>query len=159
MALYMKMEGIEGESKDKDHPNWTDVHSCSFHIHKPGGGATGQSRRRGVAKVEDITFTKEYDKGSPKIQEAVLQGKVMSKVEIHGTATYGDARATYLKLELKNVSITSHSFSASSHGDAIPTETFSLNFDELKHTYTEYDSKGKKKGNVEMSWKVEEGTK
>ena len=159
MSLYLKLEGIDGESKDKDHKAWTDVKSVAFHIHKAGGGSTGQSRRRGVATVEDIVLTKEYDKGSPKIQEATLTGKIFAKVEIHNTATYGEARATFMKLELKNVHVTSHSFSGSGGGDAIPTETFSLNFDEIKHTYIEYDSKGGKKGNVEMTWKVEEGTK
>ena len=44
-------------------------------------------------------------------------------------------------------------------GDAVPTESFSLNFEEYKETYTEYDAKGTKKGNVEATWKVEEGTK
>jgi len=32
-----------------------------------------------------------------------------------------------------------------------------LNFEEIKVTYTENDSAGKSKGNVEYSWKVEEG--
>ena len=36
-------------------------------------------------------------------------------------------------------------------------EDFSLNFEEIKVTYTENDNKGKSKGNVEYSWKVEEG--
>ena len=49
--------------------------------------------------------------------------------------------------------------SAAGGGDAVPMESFSLNFEEIKQTYTEYDSKGKKQGNVEMGWKVEEGSK
>jgi len=32
-----------------------------------------------------------------------------------------------------------------------------LNFEEIKVTYTECDSSGQSKGNVEYSWKVEEG--
>jgi type VI secretion system secreted protein Hcp len=38
-------------------------------------------------------------------------------------------------------------------------EEFSLNFEEIKVTYTENDAKGKSKGNIEYSWKVEEGSK
>jgi len=38
-------------------------------------------------------------------------------------------------------------------------EDLSLNFEEIKVTYTETDNTGKKKGNVEYSWKVEEGKK
>jgi type VI protein secretion system component Hcp len=57
------------------------------------------------------------------------------------------------------VLVTSHNVSAAGGGDAVPTETMSLNFEEVKQTYVEYDAAGKKKGNVEMSWKVEEGQK
>ncbi len=38
-----------------------------------------------------------------------------------------------------------------------PMEEFSLNFEEIKVTYTECDEMGMSKGNVEFSWKVEEG--
>ena len=159
MALFIKFDGVDGEAKDKDHKQWSDLLSMSWGVHKAGGGATGQSRRRGVATVDDVVITKELDKSSPKLAEAVLSGKVFPKVEIHNTATYGEGRATFLKYELKNVAVTSHNISAAGGGDAVPHEGMSLNFEEVKKTYVEYDEKGNKKGNVEMSWKVEEGAK
>ena len=159
MALYIKFDGVDGESKDKDHKGWSDVLSFSWGLHKAGSGATGQTRRRGVATVEDVVCTKQYDKSSPKLAEAICSGKVFPKVEIHDTATYGDARATFLKYELKNVMVSSHSVSCAGGGDAVPTEAVSLNFEEVKQTYVEYDHAGKKLGNVEMNWKVEEGQK
>jgi type VI secretion system secreted protein Hcp len=159
MALFIKFDGIEGECKDKDHQKWSDLLSFSWGIHKAGGGATGQTRRRGVATVEDVTCTKEMEKSSPKIAEAVASGKVFPKVEIHSTATYGEGRATYLKYELKNVAVTSYMTGGAGGGDAVPTESLSLNFEEVKQTYVEYDAKGSKKGNVEFTWKVEEAQK
>jgi type VI secretion system secreted protein Hcp len=160
MALFIKFDGIDGECKDKDHKSWSDILSFSWGLHKAGAGATGQTRRRGVATVEDVVCTKEYDKSSPKLAEAVCLGKIFPKVEIHNTTTYGDGnRAVFMKYELKNVMVSSHNVSAAGHGDAVPTEQMSLNFEEVKQTYVEYDAKGGKKGNVEMTWKVEEGTK
>lgn len=160
MALFIKFDGVDGEAQDKDHKGWSDVLSFSWGLHKAGAGATGQSRRRGVATVEDVVCTKEYDKSSPKLAESVCTGKIFPKVEIHDTTTYGDGnRAVFLKYELKNVMVSSLSVSAAGAGDAVPTETFSLNFEEVKQTYVEYDAKGGKKGNVEMTWKVEEGQK
>jgi type VI secretion system secreted protein Hcp len=159
MALFIKFDGIDGECKDKDHKGWTDLMSFSWGIHKAGAGATGQTRRRGVATIEDVACTKEVEKSSPKLAEAVCSGKIFPKVEIHSTATYGDARATYLKYELKNVMVSSYQAGGAGAGDAVPMESLSLNFEEFKQTYVEYDSKGSKKGNVEMTWKVEEGEK
>jgi type VI secretion system secreted protein Hcp len=159
MALFMKFEGVDGECNDKDHKAWSDLLSMSWGIHKAGAGATGQTRRRGVATVEDVSCTKEFDKASPKLAESVLSGKVFPKVEIHNTATYGEGRATYLKYELKNVMVSSYQTSGAGGGDAVPVENISLNFEEVKQTYVEYDAKGTKKGNVEFQWKVEEGAK
>jgi type VI secretion system secreted protein Hcp len=159
MALFMKFDGLDGECNDKDHKAWSDLLSMSWGIHKAGAGATGQTRRRGVATVEDVSCTKEFDKASPKLAESVLLGKVFPKVEIHNTATYGEGRATYLKYELKNVMVSSYQTSGAGGGDAVPVENISLNFEEVKQTYVEYDAAGKKKGNVEFGWKVEEGTK
>lgn len=159
MALFIKFDGIDGEAKDKDHKGWSDILSMSWGLHKAGAGATGQTRRRGVVTVEDVVCTKEYDKSSPKLAEAVCVGKIFPKVEIHNTTTYGEGnRTTFLKYELKNVMVSSHNVAAAGGGDAVPTETMSLNFEEVKQTYVEYDAGGKKKGNVEMTWKVEEGS-
>jgi len=160
MALFIKFDGIDGEANDKDHKAWSNLLSFSWGLHKAGAGATGATRRRGVVTVEDVVVTKEYDKSSPKLAESVCMGKVFPKVEIHDTTTYGDGnRAVFLKYELKNVMVSSHNVSAAGGGDAVPHESVSLNFEEVKQTYVEYDAKGGKKGNVEMNWKVEEGTK
>jgi type VI secretion system secreted protein Hcp len=160
MALFIKFDGVDGEANDKDHKAWSNLLSFSWGLHKAGAGATGATRRRGVVTVEDVVISKEYDKSSPKLAESVCMGKIFPKVEIHDTTTYGDGnRAVFLKYELKNVMVSSHNVSAAGGGDAVPHETISLNFEEVKQTYVEYDAKGGKKGNVEMNWKVEEGTK
>lgn len=158
MAAYIKFDGVDGEAQDTNHKGWSDLVSFSQGIHKPGGGATGQSRRRGDVVLDDISTVKELDKASPKLAESMCKGKVYPKVEIHVTASYTDAgRITYYAYELKNVQVTNYSVSGSGQSDQVPTEELSLNFEEIKVTYTECDSQGKKKGNVEYTWKVEEG--
>lgn len=158
MAAYIKFDGVDGECKDKDHKGWSDLLSFGQGLHQPGGGATGATRRRGDVILDDISCAKELDKASPKIAEAVANGRVFPKVEIDMTASYTDAgRVTYYRYELTNVLVTSYSISGSGQSESVPVEDFSLNFEEIKVTYTENDSKGKKKGNVEYSWKVEEG--
>ena len=61
--------------------------------------------------------------------------------------------------ELENVMVTSYSVNAVGNDEVAPTIVIGNNFEKIKVTYTENDSKGKKKGNVEYSWKVEEGEK
>ena len=158
MAAYIKFDGVDGEAQDKDHKGWSDIASFSQGLYQPGGAATGATRRRGDVIMDDIAVSKELDKASPKISEAVCKGKVFPKVEIQLTASYTDAgRVTYYAYELKNVLVTSYNIGGSGQSEDVPMEDFSLNFEEIKVTYTEVDNTGKKKGNVEYSWKVEEG--
>jgi len=158
MAAYIKFDGVDGEAKDKDHNNWSDIAAFGQGLHQPGSGSTGPTRRRGKVVLDDITVSKELDKASPKIAEAVCKGKVFPKVEIHLTASYTDGgRVTYYAYELKNVLVTSYNINGGGQSDEVPMEDFALNFEEIKVTYTETNKKGKKKGSVEYSWKVEEG--
>jgi len=158
MAAYIKFDGVDGEAQDKDHKGWSDLGSFSQVIHKPMAGATGATRRRGDVVLEDLGCVKELDKASPKIAEAVCKAKVFPKVNIDVTASYTDAgRVTYYAYELKNVLVTSYDITGSGQAEDVPMENFSLNFEEIKVTYTENDHSGKKKGNIEYSWKVEEG--
>ena len=180
-SAYVKFEGIDGESKDKDHEYWSEIVSFSQSIIQPGGGATGTTRQRGDVVLEDIVVVKQLDKASPKLAEAICKGKVFPKVEIHltGPSDGSTCQGTFYAYELKNVMITSYKVSGSNplayalialapditmpstepfvvQAVDAPLEEISLSFEEIKVTYTECDSSGKTKGNIEYSWKVEE---
>ncbi len=159
MAIFVKYDGIDGESKDANHDKWIDVLSIDWGSSIPDDGASGQSRRRSRVDVDDILLTMEFEKSSPKLLEKLNKGKVIPKVEIEQTASYGGARATYLKYTLKNVQVTSFDVNAAGNDEASPTVTIANNFEEYKLTYTEFDSEGRSKGNTETSWNVKKGKK
>lgn len=162
---FARYDGVEGESVGHEapggplHKKWIDVLSTEWGSHRPGGGATGQSRRRGGVVVEDLTITMAYEKSSVKLLEKLNMGKVIPKLEIHLTATYGGSRATYLKYEFVNVQVTSFEVNGAADDDSPPTVTIANNFEEYTVTYTEYDAAGNSKGDVETTWKVEKGEK
>ena len=156
-GYYVNIDGVKGESTDAAHEGWVDLLSFSQALNKPGGGMTGQSRRRGSVVLEDIVCVKKLDKSSPKLQEAVCKGKVFRDVEIHLTTTIGGDMETYCTYELKNCRITAYNISGDA--DDRPTEEISINFEQIKVIYTEYDSDGGKVGNVEYTWKLEKGMK
>ena len=150
-AAYIKFDGVDGEATDKEHTMWSDMMSFSQTITR-GDPSDDTTRQRASATLGDIVVTKEIDKSSPKLAESILTGKVFPKVEIQLASSAG----TYFAYELTNVMVTSYSISGGA--DEMPMESFSLNFEAIKITYTEYDSEGKSKGKVEATWKVEEGT-
>jgi len=156
-AAFIKIGDIKGESVESSHKEWSDL--LSFDQGQSVTAPSGEGRRRASVSLGDVVVVKELDKASPKIAEAVLTGEVFPKVEIELTATFGDdtRRLVYYSYELVNVRVTSYNISGSGQGDDVPTENFSLNFEEIKVTYTEYDSDGNSKGDVEYTWNVEEG--
>jgi type VI secretion system secreted protein Hcp len=156
-AAFIKFDGVDGEAQDKDHKGWSDILSFSQVMHRSAG--TDPTRPRGAVVMEELVVVKELDKSTPKLAEALTRGQHFPKVEIHLTASYTEGeRVTYFAYELKNVQVTSYSISGSGRSQEVPTESMSLNFEEIKVTYTEYDKAGAAKGNVEYEWKIEEGT-
>jgi type VI secretion system secreted protein Hcp len=157
-AGYIKFDGIDGESVTIGHEGWSDIMSFSQGIHRPGGGMTGSTRRRSSATFDDLVVVKELDKSSPKLAESVATGRVFAKVVLEMTARTDSGEVTYYSYELTNVLITSYQIGAD-NPDLLPVESFSLNFEEIKVTYTglELGNGDKPDPGTDYSWKVEEG--
>ncbi len=178
-AVFAKYDGVDGEAtnaaNEKDPEGWISLLSFDWEASNPTSGASGQSRRRGGAVVEDVTLTMEFEKSTPKLVEKLNLGEVIPKLEIDFTkevpctpeprdssdespASGELCEVVYLKYELKNVRISSYQTSAADPSQ-VPEATTGNNFEEIKITYTEYDSEGNKGGNAETTWKVEKGEK
>jgi type VI secretion system secreted protein Hcp len=154
--IYIKFEGLDGEVLDENHRQWCEVITLD-QAHSMSVSSSGLLRQKVSPIFEDIRIVKTIDKVSPKLAEAVCKGTVYPTVEIHVTAqAYGTSRVTYLAYELKNVLVTSYAVRVASQSDDVPDEEVTLNFEQIKVTYTEFDSTGKTKGNVEYTWEIEQ---
>ena len=153
-GMYARFDGIEGESLDANHKDWIELNSMSWGIHKAIAGAT---RTRGETVVGDIVVTKKIDKASPKLAEAVCKGQHIKEVEIHMCASYGGGGSqTFLVYKLTDVLVSSYNVEGSAWSDAVPIESISLNFEEVKETYVEYSLSGTSEGETTYSWDVAE---
>lgn len=149
--MFLKIEGIEGESVDKDHSGWIEIGSVSYSISSPttstsSGGATGK------AEFSDVSITKILDKASPNIAVSAANGKHYPGAEIH----FCDSASSvcYYKIELRNVMISSYSFSG---GGDIPTESVSLAYESIMWDYKPQKADGTdSKDNVVTGWNIRE---
>ena len=153
--LFMKIDGIEGESTDANHMRWIEILSYSHGVSQPGDALSGATRRRGAAEFADFIVTKELDKASPKLNEHCCKGKVYAKVEVEVCLAAGP-KSTIMAYELRNCLVRSVSVSCLTEG-GMPAEMVSFTCEEIKWVYDEIDSMGKSKGKVEATWKVEKG--
>ena len=148
MAAYIKFDGVTGESQGQGSQRLERFASFGQGLHQPGGGATGATRRRGDVIVDDMTLRQGIGQSQPEDRRSRgPKGRVFPKVEIDLTASYTDAgRVTYYRYELKNVLVTSYNISGSGQDEDVPMEDFSLNFEEIKVTYTENDNDRQEEG-------------
>jgi len=149
--MFLKIEGIEGESQDKDHSGWIEIGSVSYAISAPStsttsGGATSK------AEFSDVSISKALDKASPKLAVSAANGEHYPIAEINFCDS--SSSVCYFKIELRDVIISSYSFSS---GGDLPMESVSLNYNSIKWTYNTLDPDSKdSKGDVTTGWNIRE---
>jgi len=151
--IFAKYDGVDGESDDNNHDKWIDVISMEWGANVPNSGASSAARSNATPVVDGFILTFAYDKATPKLAEKLFKGEIIPKLEVEFTTQFDGGSATYLKYELKNVQIVNYAVVGEADKGS-PRVAFVNAFEEIKVTYTEYDTAGQSQGNVEYEYKV-----
>lgn len=131
---------LRAKARNSKHKGEIDITSFSWGATQAGsplGGGHGTAK----ATVQDLHFTHPLDKASPDLQKICLTGKhIPNGVLIARKA--GDKPLEYLKLEMKDIMVTSVQVGGHGSGDSIPHEQVSLSFSWVKMTYTPQKADG-----------------
>lgn len=141
--MFLKMEGVTGESRDKAHSGEIDVLAWSWGMAHPGGTHAG-STPAGRVSVNDLRITKFVDRASPALMTKCVDSTPIKSVTLTCRKA-GGSPLEFLKIQLSDVIIWEIA-PAGSHGEAQFTEDLMLNFAKIKLTYQEQDEKGHAKG-------------
>jgi type VI secretion system Hcp family effector len=149
---YVKFDGLSGESTEPMYRDWSDIIGFEHHISReivPGTPTPG------LLTFDPIVISKEVDKISPKLQEAISRGTFFREVEIHFASDYtSSGRQSYYEYVLKDATIVDYNVEWESSSVGRPIEDVALNFEEVKVTYVEIDSKGNQKDVVVWEWNL-----
>lgn len=152
MPIYMKIEGIEGESVDQAHAGEIEVLSFSWGMSQ---GASSFSRG-GAQKpsVSDFSFSAFTSKATPKLMLACLQGEHISQAVVSFATREGaTGPVDYMKFKFEDLLVSS--FHAGGAGaDAMPTESFSLNFAKMRVDYQRQNADGTLGTPTTMGWDI-----
>lgn len=153
-AAFIKLDGIDGESTDVNHDKWSDVLSVDHgFLFQETAGEKKKDLPSGEGEVRHLIITTEMDKAVIYIIGHLLRGEPFLTAEIEFTATYGGARATYLRYVLHDVKVVSIHTNASGNDEAgPPTVSYGLSFEKFDLIYTEYDDTGSNQGNHVINW-------
>jgi type VI secretion system secreted protein Hcp len=156
--MFIKIDGIKGESKDKAHKDEIDVLAWSWGISQSGTLHAGGGAGAGKANFQDVSFTKWIDKASPELMLACASGKHIKNAVLVVRKAGGDKPLEYLKYTLEPVMVTSLSTGGSGGEDRL-TENVTLNFGTVKVEYDEQEAKGGGTGPVTFSWDIAQNEK
>jgi type VI secretion system secreted protein Hcp len=133
--MYLKIDGVDGESVAKGHENEIEISSFSWGLSNPsnthgagGGGGAGK------VTFQDIHFTKNIDKSSPSLMLHCASGEHIKKATLT-VRKAGGTQQDYYKVDLQQLIISSYQ-SKVDVGEDGPSDQFSLNFSKIAFTYT-----------------------
>jgi len=152
--MFIEIEGVKGESRDKVHKEKIDVLAWSWGASNSGSAHTGGGAGAGKVNVQDLSLTKYVDKSSPDLFLACCNGKH------YGTATLtvrkaGESPLEYMIIKMADVLVTSMSTGGSGGEDRL-TENVTLNFAKVDFQYTEQTATGGKGAQPQAKWHIAE---
>lgn len=107
MALidaFLMLDGIKGESTDKNHKDEIELHNFEWSIHNAGSMGTGGGGGVGKASFNSMSFTKRVDLATPKLFVAAATGAHIGKGKISIRKAGGDGgQQDYLVYDLEKI--------------------------------------------------------
>lgn len=156
--MFLKLDGIKGESQDKSHKDEIHIESFSWGLSQSGVSGVGGGGGAGKVNVHDISIMRFADKASPELMLACCNGKHIPGGLIT-VRKAGEMPLEYLKIKLSDIIVSSVQHSGSGAGDLL-TESLSLNFAKFAVEYQQQGPDGKAQGGpVTMGWDVKANVK
>jgi type VI secretion system secreted protein Hcp len=151
--MFLKIDGVEGESKDKTHLKQIDVLAWSWGLSNSGSAHVGGGAGSGKVNVQDVSITKWVDSASPKLVLACCEGSHYSQILLTVRKAAGKAPLEYVKITLSEVLIAGIS-TGGSGGEERLTENVTLNFGKFSMDYTPQQDDGSAGTAINAAWDV-----
>ena len=142
---FLKIDGIQGESRDDRHKDEIDIESFSWGETQSGTFAAGGGGGAGKVSMQDFHFTMLVNKASPALFLACAQGDHIKNATLTCRKA-GKDQQEFLKITMSDVLVSS--FQIGGTGGVVPTDQISLNFTKIEVEYKEQDATGKLVGSI-----------
>lgn len=151
--MFIKIDGIEGESPDAVHTNEIQVLSWDWEVSQHTNMHSGSGGGSGKATVNDFTFTHYTDKASPNLLSYCLTGKHIKNV-VFVVRKAGGNPLEYLTITFTDVLITLVNMSGTSEDEARPREVVKFSFTKVTQDYVMQNAEGSRSGVISATYDV-----
>jgi type VI secretion system secreted protein Hcp len=155
---FLKLDGIPGESQDKNHPNEIEIESYSWGLSNSGSLGSGGGGGAGKASFQDMSFTSLASAAGPLLAAACATGRhIANAVLTLRKSGGGGGGLEFIKIKLEDVLVSSYSQGGAADGQASrPSEDFSLNFAKITFDYYPQAAGGQAGTPVEFNFDLRE---
>ncbi|MCX8958669.1 Hcp family type VI secretion system effector [Erwinia psidii] len=151
--MFIKIDGIEGESLDASHSNEIEVLTWQWDVAQHSNMHSGSGGGSGKASVADFSFSHYIDKASPNLLSYCLTGKHIKNIVFVIRKAGGEA-LEYMTITFTDVIITRVDMAGSSDEETRPRELVKFSFTKVTQDYVMQNSEGSKSGVVSASYDV-----
>lgn len=156
--MFLKLDGIKGESTKTDHEDEIEVFAFSWGMSQSGDMHIGRGGGAGRVNVQDLSITKPLDVASTALMKKCCNGTHISEGLLTCREAGGDGGPVeYFKVTIEEIIITSVSHGGSGGQDQ-QTENVTLNFAKVKVAYTPQSGEGAGEGEAELGWNIRDNT-
>ncbi|WP_368900462.1 Hcp family type VI secretion system effector [Mixta calida] len=144
--LYLRLQGITGESKDNLHQGWIDLKGYSWGLESHG------AENNGTVNFHNLTVHALLDKATPAMITYASKKTLINKAEL-AICRAGSEHKEFCRITIENVRI-----AAIRMGDSgIASEvTYELEADKVQFQYWEQTSKGGRGAETRTTWNIKE---
>ncbi|SPA29052.1 Hcp-related (Hemolysin-coregulated protein) protein; replication/virulence associated protein; DUF796 [Cupriavidus taiwanensis] len=151
--IFLKINGIDGESQDSSHKNEVEVLAWDWSIEQQSTMHAGSGGGAGKATVSDLSFEHFIDRASPNLMKYCLTGKHINEAVLVVRKAGGNP-LEYLKLTMTDVIVTRVSPKGSVDDEVRMRETVALSFSRVKQEYVVQNAQGGSGGAVTAGYDI-----
>ncbi len=135
MPVFMKFDGIKGESRDDKHKDEIDVLAWSWGVDNAGSAAIGRGGgSSGKPNFQELSITKLVDSASDDLLFKCASGERIEFGTLSVTRR-GEQRLEYLFVKVSNVIVTSVRQRDQADDEGDPIEEVTLNYSKIAFGY------------------------
>ena len=154
--MFLKLEGIEGESQDSKFKDWIEVLSFNWGVHQASTAHRQQGLGHSKASFQEFHISKHYDKASPKLFKACAMGQHIKSGKVVIRKAGGDNPLDYLTYEFNDIMVGNVAVSGHGGGGSQVSETIALSFAKFKQVYKVQSKTGTGESNVDWGFSINE---
>jgi type VI secretion system secreted protein Hcp len=151
--VYLKINGIKGESKDSAHEGWIEITSAHWGVVQPRSATASTAGGHTAERCEHhaVSLSKLTDVASPILMQTCSMGRTIPKAKLEFMRADGEGNPVkYYEVELENV-IVANMEQLVSEGNILH-DSIGLRFSKIRWKYTQQNIAGGIGGNTAGGW-------